>query len=358
MTSAMQFYVITLLVMACVAVISCWGLDLQFGDNGILNFAFIIFQAAGAYAAALMMLGPVERGPYGSVQDYFWGADLPFPLPYVGAMIVAGLLSVPVGFVALRRLRSDYQAVAMLSVSLIMTAVLVASPKLVGGQLGLYSIPQPLEGAFGLSRTDSAWLYLGFAVLCVLLVAWVVVRISRAPMGRTLRAIRENPDAAAALGTNVTAVRMGAFVVGNAIAGLSGAVLVGFLGAYSTNDWLYAETFVLVSAVIIGGAGNKFGALFGALLLPVGLSEAVRYLPSVIRPGLIEQLQFVLIGIVIIAFLWFRPSGVFAERRRRFDSDGDPRSTVSVLTETLVRRSPDRPTTDAHAAAAAPGEPR
>lgn len=329
MSSDVQFYIVTLLVYACVAVISCWGLDLQFGDNGILNFAFIVFQAAGAYTAALLMLGPVESGTLGNVQEYIWGARLPFPLPVVAAVVFGALLSIPIGFVALRRLRADYQAVAMLAVSLILTAVMVASPGVVGGQLGLYSIPQPLEGAFGLSRTDSAWFYLVFCLVCVALVGWVVVRISRAPLGRTLRAIRENPDAAAALGTNVTAVRLGAFVVGNAIAALSGALLVQFVGAYSTNDWLYPETFILLAAVIIGGAGNKFGVMLGALLLPVGLSEAVRYLPSVIRPGLIEQLQFIVLGVVIIAFLWLRPSGVFAERRRRFTPDGRARPLLS-----------------------------
>jgi len=328
-SAEVQFYLVILLVYGCVALISCWGLDLQFGDTGILNFAFIVFQAVGAYTAALLTLGPVETGVFGKMQEYFWGADLPFPVPVLVAAGVGALLSVPIGFVALRRLRSDYQAVAMLAVSLIATTMMVASPGFVGGQLGLYAIPQPFEDSFALSSTEATWAYLGFCIACVAVVGWIVVRISRAPLGRTLRAIREHPDAAAALGINLTAVRMGAFVVGNALAALSGALLIQFIGAYSTNDWLFPETFILLAAVIIGGSGNKFGVMLGVLLLPVGLSEAVRYLPSIIRPGLIHQLQFIVLGMMILAFLWFRPTGLCPERRRRFDVDGRARPSLA-----------------------------
>src|SRR5665213_2759138 len=144
---------------------------------------------------------------------------------------------------------------------------------------------------------------------------------AHAPMNWTSTA----PDtAAAALGKDVTRMRMFAFVVGGAIAAVSGAVLVQFIGAWAPGGWLYPETFVLLGAVIIGGRGNQLGSIVGALLLPVGFAEATRFLPPIGRPGLIDALQWVAIGLLILLFLWFRPQGIFPERRRTFDGSGTP----------------------------------
>jgi branched-chain amino acid transport system permease protein len=337
-----QFYVTTLIVYAAVAVIACWGLDLHFGDTGLLNLSFIVSHAAGAYAAALLTLGPPDDGGETLTQQYFWGADLPFPLPFVGAVIVGALISVPIGFVALQRLRADYQAIAMLSIALIAGALVVAAPNVLGGGLGLYLIPAPLEDTLALTTTQYAWAYSGFAVVLAALSGWLVVRISRSPVWRVLRSIRENPDAAEALGINVVGVRMASFAVGNALGALSGALLVSFIGAWAPTDWPYEETLILLGAVIIGGAGNRFGVLLGALILPVALSEGLRYLPSLGQAGTTEALQYVLIGLVILAFLWLRPQGIFPERRRVFGVDG---RAVPAHRTLLSRRSDAVPVT-------------
>jgi branched-chain amino acid transport system permease protein len=317
-SNATQFYVSTLLIYAGVSIIACWGLDLQFGDTGILNFAFIMFQAAGAYTAAVLTLGPSNQSnPLSNYQEYIGGANVPYPVSVLAAALVGALLSYPIGVVALRRLRSDYQAVAMLVVSLIATTVVIGAPGLLDGDRGLFLIPKPLRDQAG-SLLDYQWLYVGLTAIYMLLVMLVIARITRSPLGRTLRAIRESDSAAAALGKNVLALRMGAFVVGNAIAAVSGAVLVQFIGSWSPNGWLYPETFVYLGAIIIGGASNKLGVMIGAVLLPVGISEGVRYLPSFGGPGLVGALQFILIGVLIIGFMWFRPGGLVPERRRTF----------------------------------------
>jgi branched-chain amino acid transport system permease protein len=310
----MQYYVSTLAIYAGVSIIACWALDLQFGQAGVLNFSFIAFQAAGAYTAGVLTLGPATSGGY---QQYVLGARLPYPVPVIAAGFVGALLSIPIGIVVLRRLRSDYQAVAMLVVSLIATTIVSADTGLFDGTRGLFLIPQPLAGAFsGLNSLQYQWFYVGLTAVYVVITLWVVSRISRSPLGRTLRAVRDNETSAAALGKNVLALRMGSFVVGNVLAAVSGAVLVQFIGAWSPNGWLYPETFVYLGAIIIGGAGNKLGVLLGALILPVGISEGVRYLPQFGRPGLVDALEFMLIGVLIIAFMWFRPQGILPERRR------------------------------------------
>jgi ABC-type branched-subunit amino acid transport system ATPase component len=105
--------------------------------------------------------------------------------------------------------------------------------------------------------------------------------------------------------------------MGGAIAGLSGGILIGFINLWDPQAWGYAESIVLVAAIIIGGRGNHRGAVLGAVLVPVGFEEATRYIPAIpSNPGLVPALEWVSIGSLIVAFLWFRPQGVLPERRR------------------------------------------
>ncbi|HEV3188097.1 MAG TPA: hypothetical protein VGZ04_08625, partial [Acidimicrobiales bacterium] len=121
MSSSMQFYISNLLVYLGVDVMACLGLNLQFGVAGLINLAFIVFQAAGAYTAAVLTLGP--QSSLGGFQSYIMGSHLPFPLPLIAAAAVGGALSYVVGLIVLRRLRTDYQAMVFLVISLIATTV-------------------------------------------------------------------------------------------------------------------------------------------------------------------------------------------------------------------------------------------
>ena len=315
MSEAWQFYITTLLVYLGVNVIACWGLNLQYGVAGLLNFAFIVFQAVGAYAAALVTLGP--RDP-DSFQQYIFGAQWPFPLPILAGAGAGAALALVVGVITLRRLRSDYQAVVMLVVALIASAVATNAVGLFNGAPGLALIPKPLASTLDLSYVGYQWFYVGITAVFCLLVLVIVVRITGSPFGRTLRALRDNPDAVAALGKSVATLRIRAFVLGGAIAGTSGALLVGFISAWSPSAWDYRETFVLFTAILVGGTGNNLGVAVGALLVPIAFLEATRFIPSFGPAGLVEALQWVVIGLVTLLFLWFWPRGVIRERRRVF----------------------------------------
>ena len=154
-------------------------------------------------------------------------------------------------------------------------------------------------------------------MLLALLIYLFVARITNSPYGRTLRAMRDNDVVADSLGKNLRSLRTSSLVVGGAIAGLSGGILVGFINLWDPQAWGYAETIVLFAAVIIGGLGNHRGAVLGAILVPLAFEEATRYIPPVPgNAGLIPALQWVVIGVLIIAFLWFRPQGILPERRR------------------------------------------
>jgi branched-chain amino acid transport system permease protein len=317
---AWQFYTSTVLIYLGVNVIACWGLNLQFGVAGLVNFAYIVFQAAGAYTAAILTLGPSNP----AVQQYVGGSNLPFPLPIIAGGIVGGLLSLLVGVIGMRRLRSDYEAMVMLVVSLIATTVASNETGLVNGSNGLDLVPKPLADVVSLSPIGYQWLFVGITAVICLIVYYFVHRITGAPLGRTLRAVRDNERAAAALGKNVASLRMTAFVAGGAIAGISGAILVEFISAWSPGAWLYPETFVYFTAIIVGGSGNNFGALLGALLVPVAFLEATRFVPAFGPPGLVDALQWIIVGVLALLFLWFRPRGVVPERRRHFPRHGQP----------------------------------
>jgi branched-chain amino acid transport system permease protein len=320
-SQAYQFYLSTLLVYFGVDVMACWALNLQLGVAGIVNFAFIMFQAVGAYTAAALTLGPSSGN--GGFQQYILGADLPFPVPILVAGVVGALLSLVVGMVVLRRLRSDYQALVMLVISQIAVNVVQNQAELFNGSAGLSLVPQPLASQLNLSPINYQWFYVGLTFVICAIIYVVVHRITGSPLGRALRAVRDDEQAALALGRNVFGLRMLAFVVGGAIAAISGAVLVEFIGNWAPGAWLYQETFVLLAAVVIGGSGNNFGAVVGALLVPVAFLEATRFLPQIPgHPGLIEPLQWITVGLLMLLFLWFRPEGIFPERRRTFPPVG------------------------------------
>jgi branched-chain amino acid transport system permease protein len=118
-----------------------------------------------------------------------------------------------------------------------------------------------------------------------------------------------------------------AFVLGGVIAGISGAILVEFISAWSPGSWLYPETFVYFTAVIVGGLGNNLGVMVGALLVPVAFLEATRFIPQFGPPGFVDALQWIVVGVLALVFLWFWPRGVIPERRRRFppaaESEGE-----------------------------------
>jgi branched-chain amino acid transport system permease protein len=312
------YYAANLLVYAGVDIIACLALNLVFGVSGIVNFSFIVFQAVGAYTAAVLSMPPDTAN--GGFQHYIGGFGLSFPIPWLGGAIAGGLLAIPVGFVVLRKLRSDYQAIALLVLSVIANTVITNADKFLNGAAGLSLVPPPLSDQIDPNTEPYQYLYVGITAVCVVLVLVLANRIVNSPYGRTLRAMRERELAAVSIGKSPVQLKMTIFIVGGVIAGLSGAILVGFIQLWAPSVWLYPETIILFAAVIVGGRGNNIGAILGALLVPVGFEEVTRFIPSTIGPpGLIPALQWVAIGLLIIGFLWFRPDGVRPEPRHVFE---------------------------------------
>ncbi len=317
-----SYYAANLLIYAGVDIIACLALNLQFGVSGIINFSFIVFQAVGAYTAAVFSMPPDTAN--GGFQHYVGGLGLPFPIPWIAGAAAGGLLALPVGIVVLRKLRSDYQAIALLVLSVIANTVITNADKFLNGAAGLALVPPPFSDQFDPNTVNYQYFYVGLTAVGVVLMFVVVNRVVNSPYGRSLRAMRERELAATAIGKNPVELKMTIFIVGGIIAGLSGAILVGFIQLWAPSVWLYPETIILFAAVIVGGRGNNVGAILGALLVPVGFEEVTRVInntsiANIGPPGLIPALQWVAIGLLIIGFLWFRPQGVRPEARRVID---------------------------------------
>jgi branched-chain amino acid transport system permease protein len=314
MSGALGSYAATLIVYLGVNTIACWGLNLQFGVGGVMNFAFILFQAMGAYITAVLTL---PKATTASAETYILGWHLPWPLPLAGAALAGAVLALAIGAFALRPQRRDFQATVMLVVSIIAATLVVTEQGWFNGGQGLFGIPQPFVASLNLTITGYQWAFAGIVALIALLVLFVSDRLTGSPWGRRLRAMRENSEAVESLGTSVRAESLKVYVIGGAIAAVSGGLLVEFIGAWSPAAWGTGETFIYFVAIIVGGLGNTFGAFFGAFLVLGVFLELPTYLPQIGSANTEQSLQSAAIGVLILVFLWWRPQGIFPERRRK-----------------------------------------
>jgi branched-chain amino acid transport system permease protein len=312
------YYAFTLVFFFFAYCVLNWGLNIQFGEAGILNFAYIAFVAVGAYVAGALTAGPPAPG---SNESYVLGAHLPFMVALICGGLAACVLGLFAGLVVFRRLRSDYLAIVMISLSLVAYDFVTNYVPLFDGADGISGVPEPFAGVFKLNANSFIFVFDAFSALVMVVMWWAMSRITRSPLGRALRAVREDADVAKALGKNVFGLQMAAMLVGSFYAGIGGGLIIFFSGAFNTSSWTTPETFVVFAALIVGGLGNNVGAVLGSLLVPVIFVELPKFLPTVAsQPGLVPEVDNMVIGILLIAVLWFRPQGVLPEPKARFDA--------------------------------------
>ncbi len=285
-------YISTLGVYFCIYNIFAFGLNIQFGYTGILDFTVITFMAMGGYMAGVASLGPEQPGS--------------------GIYYVLGLI-------ASRRLRSDYLAIVTLAAGSIVLGIVGNANGLFDGFEGLVGVPQPMNGVLDLTPNAYTVFFLGLCGV-IMAICWLVAnRIYRSTFGRTMRAIREDLDVAEAYGKHTFRVRMTAMVTGCIFVGIGGVLTIWFITALAPAGWGTSETFVVWAALIVGGCGNNLGAVVGSFLVAVLLNEATRFLPAIPAfPSLVSEIRNMCIGGLVILTLWFRPQGVVGERKARF----------------------------------------
>jgi len=311
----MLFFILDLLTLGAINAIMAVGLNLQYGQAGILNFTYYTFIAIGAYIAAVTTLGKPTLT--GGVYQYILQWRLPWPLALLLAGVVAALLGLVVVLVVIRRLRSDYLAIVTVSIGFIIWNVITNYIPLFNGSNGLFSVPYILNGAT-VSTTQYTVEVMVVSLVVLAGCIWVARAIFRSPYGRVLRAIREDDVVAASFGKSTTASRVWVFVIGCFMGGLAGAMLVFYISAWNPAGFLPQESFILMAAIVIGGPGNYWGAVLGTFVFIEFLSEIERYLPNVGNGAVVGAGRAILIGIFLIAVVRYRPEGLIPERWLRW----------------------------------------
>ncbi|HVL20964.1 MAG TPA: branched-chain amino acid ABC transporter permease [Amaricoccus sp.] len=284
---------------------------------------------------------------------YLGGLGLPVLVSWaVGGLFAAGAAYI-VGKVSLG-LRSDYLAIATLGIAEIILAVLKNENWLTRGVKNVTGLPRPfpdertlqaapwvqdLAARFGSDVQTAAAIVarLGYSLLFALVlvaVFWLAERALRSPWGRMMRAIRDNRDAAEAMGKNVTRRHLQIFVLGSAVIGIAGAMMVTLDGQFtpaSYNPLRY--TFLIWVMVIVGGSGNNWGAVLGGFLIwyvwvmaePLG-GWLMRTATAGMTPGSFWQqhllaaaphIRLLLMGLILLLVLRFAPQGLIPERTAR-----------------------------------------
>jgi branched-chain amino acid transport system permease protein len=293
----MTAYLVAMAILALIYALLALGLNLHWGHTGLINFGHVAFFALGAYATALATTH---------------GA--PIAVGFVAAVVVAAVAALPIGWITVR-LRSDYLAIVTIGFSETLRLVLLNEEWLTRGPHGLSGIPRPFET---LGRGTSEVAYLALLVVAVVVVYATLERLVRSPLGRVLRAIREDEDAAVALGKDVVAFKVRSLVLGAAIAGLAGAFYAHYINYVVPDQFLPLVTFYVWIAVILGGSGSNAGALIGTAVLLVFL-EGTRFLKDwglAVDEARLAAFRFVVVGLALIALVRFRPQGLLGEAER------------------------------------------
>ena len=325
-------YVISIATVGVIFSLLCLGLNLRYGWTGDLDLAYYLFGALGAYTYGVVTL-PVAHLP--PPDGYILGLGAPFVVGIVAAMLVGGIGSLLLGAIALRNLRGDYFRIVTVVTTLIVYATISQYTPLFDGFSGLFGYAQPFNGVLDLDTATYPLFYLGLSTVFLVAVYLFLERLFKSPFGRTLRSIREDDTAAAAFGRDVFKMKMKSYVMSGMIAALGGALLSIWLTSWSPQAWSPIETLLLYAAVFVGGTANNRGVMVGAFFIFVFIQEITRFIPSFhLGETQLAASRTLLIGLLIIGVLWWRPQGLIPEPHPRDpEPAGPPKDRASKLSE-------------------------
>lgn len=281
------------------------GLNIVVGLAGLLDIGYVAFLGIGALVAANLSGAAAAR----------FDIELPFVLVLVFAAVAAGLLGAIVGSPTLR-VRGDYLAIVTLAFGEIFRKVAQNDlGGLTNGANGIYGVPpisflgtdfnQPLN-VLGIELPSGVLYYLMIVVLIAAVMA-IFGNLKNSRVGRAWIAVREDEDAARAMGIKTGKVKILAFLVGATLAGAAGSIFAHSTGTVAYDSFQFMESVTLLAAVVLGGMGTIPGAVLGASLLFV--------LPEKLRD--FEDYRLMLFGLALVLIMRFRPQGLVPDRVRR-----------------------------------------
>ena len=305
---------------AILYVLLALGLNIVVGFAGLLDLGYIAFYAVGAYAYALL------AGPH-------FGLHLPFWIVLPIGAAIAAIFGILLGAPTLK-LRGDYLAIVTLGFGEIVRIFLnnLSRPvNITNGPQGLARIDPFRLGGLDFSGPDSfagvtftggiKYYYLLLLVMLALIV--INVRMQNSRIGRAWEAIREDEIAARAMGINTTHMKLLAFAMGATFGGVAGGMFSAMQGFISPESFVLVESVMVVSMVVLGGMGNIWGVILGALLLSFvpeilrwGVQPAQQALfgKTLVEPEVIRMLIF---GLALVLIMLFRPAGLLPSAVRK-----------------------------------------
>ena len=305
---------------AILYVLLALGLNIVVGFAGLLDLGYIAFYAVGAYAYALL------ASPHFGLHLPFW-VILP-----IGAALAA-VFGIVLGAPTLK-LRGDYLAIVTLGFGEIVRIFLnnLSRPiNITNGPQGVAQIDPFRLGGLDLSSTDT-WLGLTFSgpmkyyyLLLVFVLAIIVIniRLQNSRIGRAWEAVREDEIAARAMGIDTTRIKLLAFAMGATFGGIAGGMFSAIQSFISPESFVLVESIMVVAMVVLGGMGNIWGVILGALLLSF-VPELLRWTVEPIQNALFgrqliapEVIRMLIFGLALVLVMRFRPAGLLPSAVRR-----------------------------------------
>jgi branched-chain amino acid transport system permease protein len=285
-------YTISIATSALIYIMLCMGLNVVVGYAGLLDLGYIAFFAVGAYVSGIL------------TTTLGWPMWAAVPATIL-ACIVAGII---IGGPTLR-LRSDYLAIVTLGFGEIIR-ITANNLDVTGGPSGISGIPTWEFGdwsfrdgfdLFGLQFSGSIIFYYFVALIVVTVGIVGLGRLSRGRMGRAWKAVRDDEDAAEAMGINTYVTKISAYIIGAVWAGLAGQLMATHLTAISPNSFHFLYSALILMAVVLGGMGSTPGVIIGALFVSLA--------PELLRE--FSEWRYLIFGVLLIVVMIFRPSGLW-----------------------------------------------
>jgi branched-chain amino acid transport system permease protein len=275
-------YLITVLITIGIYIILALSLNTITGYAGQISLGHAAFMGIGAYTSALL---------YTKAGLSFWPA---FILAGLMAGLVGALLAIPC-----LRVREDFLAITTMGINFVVEAVFLYIP-FFGAGMGIGGIDPPT--LLGKEIGKSGFLVLVLLVILLTIAAdrWLV----RSWLGLGWAAIREDEQAAGAMGIDVVRFKVLAFAFGSAGAGLAGSLYAHFLTFIMPVNFSFAQSMVILSMVVFGGIGTLRGPIVGAIVLGA--------LPEISRPAM--EYRTLLYGILLLLLMRFQPGGILGEQ--------------------------------------------
>lgn len=284
-------YFIHIVIMINIYVILTVSTNLLVGMANLLSIGQAAFYGIGAYVAvfALMVL------------------KLPLIPTLLLVMVVTALFSLLIAYPALR-LKGDYFVLATLGFQLIVFTVLYNWVDVTRGPYGIPGIPAPK--LFGIMTISGLLPFLGLSLALAGIVIFLFYKLVHSPFGRVLKGIRNDELAVLALGRNVTAFKIWAFIISSAFIGIAGMIYATYISYIDPTSFNLDEAIFILAALLIGGTGNIKGPVVGAIFVVV-LPELLRFVGF--PDSVAANLRQIVYGLTLIILMRYRPQGLAGE---------------------------------------------